>query len=789
MEALLQPLRRATPYVRLVVKLLKALWLYIAGVISIVTMYVLLIGVEQGIDVVIQTGEYLWPGIFAIVSVFFWAYVLWFSGRILSYIKQKKDDELYGEESPSGAPSPLYEKYAIPTYMYRHIPRLLAYNCFVVIQLAIFNLPRVLALTGSTLLVLIVFHNLLYFTISEALTPSPLKRRNIFRTISLIMIAGYLSFLIYEVVRYGLALNMNVFDNEPNRHQFWLRLSAMFAFGLQTLSVFFFTERRKKINALLKKNSTSKSVDKSTKLFGAASDYIYAEMSFIKVFNILAAIGALLYLSTVLSITFADNIGPLAFAILGVAILVGLSNFIIVFSIRLNFNLFVLVYLLAIINGNILPEPYAVRLQETNNRNVFHNRPQVQPFLKSWFDQRKELIARDTTKFPVYIVLSNGGASRAGKWVSSVLSHLQDESYRRDPSNTFDKHILAIAGASGGSVGNCVYYSLLKEKLKNDSINFATHSNDFFESDFLTFTLARLLGPDLIRHVVPIPMDDRAAALERALENSYSPLLNQYFGDQFSNVIDYSGKLPILYINSTQVDNGMPGVITSVMLSDSSQRQDILALVDSTSKKDGHGDLKLSTAAILSSRFPYVSPAGKIFDRYFVDGGYFDNSGAGTVLELIQDLGRFLNDSSNRSIKDRLSFHIVHIINSEVVPSPVKDIHPLTNDVLAPVLTLAGIQGSSTSISNGILKSNFLLFTNDTTNAIIQYNLYDKNFGKETEEGLKTPAEKKEERKFEEGYPMSWVISDYQLARMDSALRRYREIEKQWFYFYQKSNR
>jgi len=180
--------------------------------------------------------------------------------------------------------------------------------------------------------------------------------------------------------------------------------------------------------------------------------------------------------------------------------------------------------------------------------------------------------------------------------------------------------------------------------------------------------------------------------------------------------------------------------------------------------REGRGNLRLSTAAILSSRFPYVSPAGKVFDRYYVDGGYFDNSGAGAVLEFIHELNSFMTDTTNREIirfRRRFTFHILHITNSEVVPAPSKDIHPLTNDVLAPVLTLAGMQGSSTSISDGILINAFRQFNADTANAMIVYSLYDETWD---------PAKK--QGQFEEGYPMSWALSDYQINRMDGALQR-----------------
>ena len=96
----------------------------------------------------------------------------------------------------------------------------------------------------------------------------------------------------------------------------------------------------------------------------------------------------------------------------------------------------------------------------------------------------------------------------------------------------------------------------------------------------------------------------------------------------------------------------------------------------------------------------------------------------------------------------------------------------MTNDLLAPILTLAGMQGSSTSIGNAMLTSAFRQFNSDTTNALIVYSLYDETWDLAKREGT-----------YEEGYPMSWTLSDYQLSRMNEALQRAnrRHLSKFWF--------
>jgi hypothetical protein len=82
---------------------------------------------------------------------------------------------------------------------------------------------------------------------------------------------------------------------------------------------------------------------------------------------------------------------------------------------------------------------------------------------------------------------------------------------------------------------------------------------------------------------------------------------------------------------------------------------------------------------ILGARFPYVSPAGRIGNSYFVDGGYFDNSGAGITHEMILELQRIINDSlqinPNHYLK-KLKFYILHTTNSPLEEGRIEKIHP-----------------------------------------------------------------------------------------------------------------
>lgn len=748
-------------------KVIKALWLFISGVIAVGAIYCLLTGVEQGIDVVIQSGESLALGILSIAAVFLWSFLVWYSSRTLSYIKQHKDDEIFSKKTPDDVTSAmLYEKYCIPSSLYRHIPRMLAYNCFVCVQVAVFHLPTFHALPRFGMVMVIIAHNVFYFLLDAWFqSHRGSAKRKILGIVNGLAIAGYVVFIVYHIAE---ASSHPQFMQGPLRHEFWLSVVVLVMFGLQIFAVFWFIARRRSIDARRKDPLLRQSG--LLRLLGFNPEFNAAEAPYFNFLNVTAGVAAILYLFAVFNMSFASRMGPMAFTLLALGVLTGASNLVTLLSIRISFNVMIVLVGLAFLYGQYR-DPYNVRFLETGEKPQFSRRPDMQAYLGRWFERRLPMVddADPTRRFPVYIVLSNGGASRAGKWTSSVLSELQDTSYSINPADSFKDHVLCIAGASGGTVGNCVFYSLLRASAGGEIAGneFSSHADRFFRADFLTYTLAHLLGPDMFRHLVPfnVPLDNRADALEDVLTHgSGDDLLNRYFGKPVTEVFDTTGALPILFINTTQVDNGMPGVISTARMPANSQRQDVLALADSMAVHAGKGDLRLSTAAVLSSRFPYVSPAGKVFDRYYVDGGYFDNSGAGTVLEFIHELNRFMSDTTRPQVvryRNRFAFKIIHLTNSEVVPAPSKGIHPLTNDLLAPVLTLAGMQGSSTSIGDGLLMNAFKQFNGDTANAMIVYSLYDETWD---------PA--KNMGQFEEGYPMSWSLSDYQLHRMDLALRK-----------------
>jgi len=288
------------------------------------------------------------------------------------------------------------------------------------------------------------------------------------------------------------------------------------------------------------------------------------------------------------------------------------------------------------------------------------------PSLDEAFNSWREQAAQSNGIKPIVIVATAGGGIRASFWTATVLGGLTD----LEPK--FRNSLFAISGVSGGSVGSVFYAAALKELASNcDSLSGerARRGNSCYEGliqnalsyDFLAPNLSSLLYSDLIqRFLPPLGFPDRQQALERGWEFAFernirptkteglaAPLAEQAGGEW----------LPMLLLNSTHMESGKRVVASSMKLSD--------AFTDTVDLQEVIGkDVRLSTAAGNSARFTYVSPAGTLpckptgkllsdlwnklacRNGHVVDGGYFENFGAITALQIL----KAVSSSSNPEI-------------------------------------------------------------------------------------------------------------------------------------------
>ena len=172
-------------------------------------------------------------------------------------------------------------------------------------------------------------------------------------------------------------------------------------------------------------------------------------------------------------------------------------------------------------------------------------------------------------------------------------------------------------------------------------------------------TLAAGIFKDLPASFLPdLWQDDRGAALEQGFEHASHGQLTR----PFLSLFPYGGQLshwrPILLLNATHEESGKRIITSHVLI----ERNVFIDALDALHVLDS--DVRASTAAHNSARFSYISPAGNLGRRKdqrrdskgwptdwkslkgawnawlaewngsVIDGGYFENYGALSALEL-----------------------------------------------------------------------------------------------------------------------------------------------------------
>jgi hypothetical protein len=305
---------------------------------------------------------------------------------------------------------------------------------------------------------------------------------------------------------------------------------------------------------------------------------------------------------------------------------------------------------------------------------------------------------RDVT--PLVFVAASGGGVRAAYWTARVLrcaleaqsppSHCAaDKDGRVAPAGGIEQALFVASGVSGGSLGLTTYAAQLNTTAASGepageptAPTGGDWVRDRLGDDFLAPTVAWMLFSDVPKAITGLRWGgDRASVLERAWERSWTDGDEDPGGGPLTAGLRASWtanqRMPLMVLNGTDVSRACR-VSTSVLDADVEDRDELSGdnpvtadcqsqesfvgpttgeraemanwalpathdLVDQLDCEDGNPrDVRLSTAALLSARFPYVSPSGRIalcseeeaID--VVDGGYVENSGSSTALEIWQ---------------------------------------------------------------------------------------------------------------------------------------------------------
>lgn len=284
----------------------------------------------------------------------------------------------------------------------------------------------------------------------------------------------------------------------------------------------------------------------------------------------------------------------------------------------------------------------------------------------------KAVNCKDGTCPQPIIVAGSGGASRAAFMTANALARLQEK------YPNFSNRLFAMSTVSGSSLGAAAFLagldwgdgSPVPDTCRDSRFHgwFGCHDGGpdvsdpakttlqkrvqlFLSHDFLTPVAVTLTFSDMWR-----VLDNRAVKLEVSWEKAWRNVTgDQALGGDFSKRLslfvpkEKDKWRPLLILNGTSVASGRRIVVSSLLPMDQGKRLfvdafDFYEMACPTQEAETPAcDLRLSTAIMMSARFPLVSPSGIIVrnkvpvDRV-VDGGYFENFGAQGALELARAL-------------------------------------------------------------------------------------------------------------------------------------------------------
>lgn len=320
----------------------------------------------------------------------------------------------------------------------------------------------------------------------------------------------------------------------------------------------------------------------------------------------------------------------------------------------------------------------------------------------------------DQSARPLVLVAAEGGGIRAAYWTALAMDclfnggaggHDMTDCAVKPPGTT---SVFAASGASGGSVGLAAYMAHQFEKSDD-----AGWVRERLGGDYVSPTVAQGLFADLPDAFLGIHglWDDRAVTLERSWEREWP-------GDQMASLSPSrvwdggappgpsdSHRFPLLLMNGTSVTDGCR-VNTSVLNAavgrsgsgESVARPDACSSLVPFEPPTSAGaradwtlagtkdlsdflcpdqDVRLSTAALLSARFPYVTPYGRLSPcppmgpptTYDVDGGYLDNTGATPLLQVWSKLEPLVRAYNQRPGAPCIVPLFIQIDNHYVAPA------------------------------------------------------------------------------------------------------------------------
>lgn len=315
-------------------------------------------------------------------------------------------------------------------------------------------------------------------------------------------------------------------------------------------------------------------------------------------------------------------------------------------------------------------------------------------WLQEICEHKNQCDAKASVPFPVFFVTTEGGGIRASHWTALVLSGLHKN------IDNFALRTFSISGVSGGSVGAAGYRACALESENSEQLS--TCVRRFGEADLLSPLLGSWMFEDLLARLIPTGHCKEPGCGFMSRANWFESTMTDAVPALRIGLVDSREKLqektrthtPYLLLNSTWVESGERAIASELIIDwhHFPTARDQIALL-------GY-DPQLSTAAHNSARFPFVNalgairaPAARCEDRdayrlrgntsaapliesetdqsicgHLADGGYVDNSGALTTINILDGLARCLEAAGKRPSNVYKELGNDHFPNCRAIP-------------------------------------------------------------------------------------------------------------------------
>ncbi len=364
-------------------------------------------------------------------------------------------------------------------------------------------------------------------------------------------------------------------------------------------------------------------------------------------------------------IAFARLMGPVPLICLSFAVVTAAGSWLIHFGRKYGLPAFALAAITPLVLGALgMDDNHFIRSREV-----------VEDLQRPTLNEAVRQFTAESGGAPIVLVSAEGGGIRSAHFTAAVLARLADHCPR------LARRIFAVSAVSGAAIGAAAYRASLDVMpLEDDGACNLDESaapgprqqalDAMFRRDHLSPALAKQMFPELVQAFMPasttdserafFPQTDRQRGLELSLEQAFADAFgvdrndNPFTASAFG-ALGEPRAAPHLLINLTETSSGGVYVASDLDLANMRARHrwlhDFRCIWSPAPANDlvepacnQSPDFRLSTLAASSARFPVVSPVGSVRTQdatyRFVDGGYFDNSGAETLSAVAEHLQR-----------------------------------------------------------------------------------------------------------------------------------------------------